>query len=331
MGGWADTIAARAAIMRDGLDLARLEGLEIGALCFPMVHRSDGPITYVDHTTTEALRRTYADNPTIRADDIVTVDAVWGEQDLLDCLGGRRVDYIMASHVAEHVPDLVTWLGECRSVLKPGGQLRLALPDSRFSHDALRAETRLTDLLAAWLLRARRPQVRDVLDFRLLSSTAIDGPAIFAGTATPRDAVPDVAFDLAVETARWARDLPDRYFDVHCLVAQARGFAGLMEQLARHGLLPLACASMRDTAPPLFEYYVFMTPCDDPGTAAESWRRVQDTLHDPLPGSAAASAPSLEQAVAARDAALAELARLRQSASWRVTAPLRRIRARLPR
>ena len=333
MAAWNETIRTRAAIMREGLDLSRLHGLEIGALCYPMVHRSDGPITYVDHATAEALRATYADDVSIRPQDIVEVDAVWGTQTLSDCLGGARVDYIMASHVAEHVPDLITWLAECRSVLKPGGQLRLALPDCRFSHDAKRAETRLSDLLAAYVLRVRKPQVRDVLDFRLLSATGIDGNAIFHGTARAEEAMPDVAFELAVETAGWARDYPDHYFDVHCLVAQPRGFARLMEQLARQGLLPLACAAMRDTAPPLFEFYVFATPCDDPGKAAESWGRVQESLHDPLPGSAAgrASSKALDDALAARDAAQAELGRLQRSVSWRLTGPLRRVRARMRR
>lgn len=343
-----ETSRARARTMRAGLDIARLSGLEIGPLADPLVRKGEGAIRYVDHATTDELRATYADNPGVDASAIVEVDAIWGERSLLDCLGGESVDYVLASHVAEHVPDLVTWLAEVRSVLRPGGQLRLALPDARFSHDALREETRLIDVLAAWVLRARRPQVRDVLDFRLHVAPAIDARTIYDGTADLTKIAPQHSFDVAVESAGWARDLPDRYFDVHCWVMRPTTFARLMQRLAALGLLRLACAGMTDTAPPIWEFYAFLTPCDDVAEAERSWIEVQAGLRDPLPGSAAArrlaEAQAAEQARAERMARLdrelaetrAELAatqaRLRtqeRSLSWRLTRPLRVIRSAL--
>lgn len=354
MTAWDEPIRLRSQIMRDGLDLARLSGLEIGPLADPLVPRSDGRITYVDQADTPSLRRTYADNPRVDVERLVEVDAVWGERTLLECLDGRTVDYVMASHVAEHVPDLVTWLKEVREVLNPGGQVRLALPDIRFSPDALREETRLVDVLAAWILRARRPQVRDVLDFRLHEASAVDAASIFAGTAELGDVVPDHTFRDAYLAALHARIHADEYFDVHCLAVQAGSFARLMEKLAAHGLLQLACTRMIDTAPPLFEFYAFMMPCDDPMAVERSWRVAQSHLHDPLPGSAAARrvaeaaearrheerrvtelSQALSRAEAARIAAEAHAAEavaafeaIRRSRSWRITAPLRRIRAR---
>jgi predicted SAM-dependent methyltransferase len=35
---------------------------------------------------------------------------------------------VIASHVIEHTPDLVTWLAEIRAILQPNGTLRLAIP-----------------------------------------------------------------------------------------------------------------------------------------------------------------------------------------------------------
>ncbi len=52
-------------------------------------------------------------------------------------------DLLVASHVIEHVPDLITWLREIASVLKPTGQARLAIPDRRYTFDLLRVETQL--------------------------------------------------------------------------------------------------------------------------------------------------------------------------------------------
>ncbi len=351
---WNEATRLRSRIMRDGLDFGRLQGLEIGPLAHPMVHRTDGPVTYVDQADTASLRRTYARNSDVAADNIVEVDAIWGERTLLECLGGRTVDYVMASHVAEHVPDLITWLSEIRAVLNPGGQLRLVLPDKRFSHDALREENRLVDLLAAWVLRARRPQVRDVLDFRLHEASRVDGAQVYAGTATLTGVVPDHSFAVAVRSAQDARNHPQRYFDVHCLALQAGSFARLMQELAALGLLQLACVKMVDTAPPLFEFYAFLSPCDDPAAVEQSWRAARSHLHDPLPGSAAARrlaeaaetrqheerrmielSAALSRAEAARIAAEARAAEavaaveaIQRSRSWRLTAPLRRVRAR---
>ncbi|MCY7273284.1 MAG: class I SAM-dependent methyltransferase [Phormidesmis sp. CAN_BIN44] len=63
---------------------------------------------------------------------IVDVDYVWGEKSLIDLLETEApLDYVIASHVIEHVPDFIGWLSEVRGILKPGGILSLAIPDKR--------------------------------------------------------------------------------------------------------------------------------------------------------------------------------------------------------
>ena len=56
-------------------DLARLTGIEIGPLDKPLVRRDRGPVLYVDHADTAALRRKYADDPGVDLDALVEVDA----------------------------------------------------------------------------------------------------------------------------------------------------------------------------------------------------------------------------------------------------------------
>src|SRR5471032_2620523 len=60
-----------------GLDMSTETGVEIGALCLPVVARSDGTIFYVDHASTEDLREKYKNDPNVDIDSIVKVDAVW--------------------------------------------------------------------------------------------------------------------------------------------------------------------------------------------------------------------------------------------------------------
>ena len=103
-----------------GLDLKRLTGLEIGALDRPLVRAEDGAsVLYVDHVDTATLRQTYGHDPGVDPNALVEVHVVWGEQTLREALEARaaadpntprRVDYVIASHVLEHVPELDSWL-----------------------------------------------------------------------------------------------------------------------------------------------------------------------------------------------------------------------------
>src|SRR5580698_4965668 len=147
------------------LELNALEGLEIGALASPLVLPAEGNILYVDHADTHTLQRKYANQPTIDIEKIVRVNAVWGSNTLRECIPeGKKLDYVVASHVAEHVPDLITWLSEIHSVLQPAGTLRLAIPDRRYTFDYLRFESRLHDVIDAYLRRARAPLPRLIME-----------------------------------------------------------------------------------------------------------------------------------------------------------------------
>jgi hypothetical protein len=311
-------------MLRAGLDFAAMPGIEVGPLDNPVVTKADGDVTYIDIEDTEALRQRYEGK--LDTGRIVQVDAVWGDKTLSDCVQGRKFGYAIASHVAEHVPDLITWLGEMHAVLQPGAELRLAMPDCRFSFDILRHETRLVDVLHNYLLRARRPTVRDVLDFRLHYAPEMDSMDRFEGRVSATTFGPVHSLEVAMDSARWARDLPDTYFDVHCWVFQPRSFAGVMARLAAEGLVPFACRRLVDPAPRLLEFYAFLTPCPDRAQAAASWRAAAAAALDPIAGSADSARMTPEQRIAALEAALAAM---RGSTSWRITAPLRAVTERL--
>ena len=100
-------------------------GLEIGGLDRPLVVRSELPegseILYADHLSTEDLKRKYKADQTVDIDALVEVDIVCESGDLGDSLGGRLVDYIVASHVVEHIPNPIHWLQMLFDALRPGG------------------------------------------------------------------------------------------------------------------------------------------------------------------------------------------------------------------
>ncbi len=332
----ADYLARRRRLLKQGLELARLDGIEIGPLTDPVIGKGEGRVRYVDHADRAALEAKYRNIRIVDISRIVDVDVVWTGEPLLEAIGGNKVDYIIASHVLEHVPDLVTWLADAHDALTPQGQIRFVLPDKRFSFDALRDETRLTDILAAWVLRCRRPQVRDILDFQLNYAPAVDGQGIYEGVASLEDVRPKHSFAEAVEEAEYVRDRPDYYRDVHCWAFKPKTFAVLMGKLAEFGVLKFACAGMADSVWPMFEFFVFMRPCADREEICRSWREAAARMCDPLPGSAAAASlreagerqAALEEAARERDVLRLRLAEVQRSSSWRETAPLRRGRFR---
>jgi SAM-dependent methyltransferase len=317
--------SARAEKILAGLDLSALAGIEIGALDRPLVHRREGQVIYVDHAATATLRQKYAEDPNVNAAKIVDVDAVWGDCSMLEAVG-RRADYVVASHVIEHVPDLIGWLAEIHDVLVSAGQLRLAVPDRRFTFDYLRQESRLSDILDAWLAGARKPLPHAILDHALSAAVAIDAAEAWQGRVT--DPAPRYTFDAALALARDAAE-NGTYHDVHCWVFTPASFHQLMRRLAEAELLGFSCTRLIRTEPGDSEFFVHLRRCDDPVEAAASWQTILDAERDATAGKSSAVDPADR---GTDDALRAECELLRHrlglvlnSRSWRLTAPLRTV------
>jgi hypothetical protein len=250
------------------IDVARRVGVEIGALCRPLVTRQDGRVFYVDHADTATLREKYRTDPDVDLDTLVDVDAVWGERPLTEALE-QRVDYVVASHVVEHVPDLISWLGELASILRPEGEIRLAIPDRRFTFDYLRRETGLGDVVYAHMMRARIPLPHIVLDY-VLNVVKVDGGAAWKGEL--RAETLERHHSLAHAMACAAQAMDGVYHDVHCWVFTPSTFADLMIDLANRGLAVFECTQFFDTASMTIEFFVGLKPTADRDAAVLSWK-----------------------------------------------------------
>lgn len=108
-------------------------GLEIGPSFSPLLPKRDGyNVETLDHMDAEALRRKYA-GTAVDLSRIETVDYVGGLEQI-----HTQYDFIVASHVIEHVPDLLGFLQQCERLLSSSGILVLAVPDHRYAFDCLR-------------------------------------------------------------------------------------------------------------------------------------------------------------------------------------------------
>jgi Methyltransferase domain len=332
-----------------GLDLRHGVGIEIGPLDRPVVTKQDGEILYVDHADTASIRGKYQGNSDVNIASIVNVDAVWGTQTLQQAIGpARNVDYIIASHVIEHVPDIITWLDELRAVLKPRGQVRLAVPDRRFTFDYLRRETSLADILNSYLLRARKPLPISILDF-CLNVARVNSVDAWEHRVDPSRLKPSYTVDGAISIARDSLE-NGNYHDVHCWVFTPESFADLFAKAGEIGLIRFACGAFHDTEQYEMEFFVTLSVCDDPVEVVRSWRHMAQAVAHPQTACAcraglATPEPKLKarlehlEVLAAEQTALLKklvernsgelenlqrkLDSLYQSTSWRLTGPFR--------
>jgi hypothetical protein len=298
------------------IDTRRQRGLEVGALHHPVTDRASGAVFYVDHADTAALRSKYADHAEV--DDVVDVDVVWADRPLCAALDDAGVevpvDYVIASHVLEHVPNPIEWLHQVAEVLDDDGVLTLALPDKRYCFDARRASTDLADWLDAYATDRRRPTIRTMVDFWSLV-LPVDTPTLWADPSAYDDRP-------VLDGEAWARARSDAgaadYVDVHCSVFTPDSFVDLCRRLGALDLLPFRFVAFHPTAIGELEFFATLERLPS-SMAADERRAAQE-----------ASLPALSTPPVAAGAPEASYLRV-SPAEARVIAAKRRVMGRLRR
>jgi SAM-dependent methyltransferase len=168
----------RPAVLTTGEIMTRLEllrsmfdnsgtGLEIGPQGNGIAPRRDGFNTKIlDYIPADKLRVLHASTPEVKVHDIEEVDYVSGGKSLSEVIHEHGLfDYIIASHVIEHVPDFVGFLKDCEALLKPRGKLVLAVPDKRYCFDAFRPLTSVGDAIERHNNGGRHHSPSKILDY----------------------------------------------------------------------------------------------------------------------------------------------------------------------
>jgi SAM-dependent methyltransferase len=143
-------------------------GLEIGPSVGPLVKKSSGAkVEVVDHTDAAGLRNHYKDNETVNLANIEEVDYVVQGRSMYEAIAkGHYYDYIVASHVIEHTPDMLGFLKDCEKLLKDTGILLLAVPDKRHCFDVFQPLTSTGSVLQAHIDGRTRPTLGSIFDDR---------------------------------------------------------------------------------------------------------------------------------------------------------------------
>jgi SAM-dependent methyltransferase len=243
--------------MRDrvlaGQDISGLHGVEIGPLFRPLISKRESNVKYVDHCSTAELKGKYIGDPNVDPNNIVDVDFVWKDRPLKEVLGPLcPLDYIVASHVIEHVPDLVGWLEEMHNCLRPGGLLILIAPDKRFTFDVQRRTSSYEEVRAAYTEKRRRPGLRCVMD-HFANVVSADCYALWENYAIASD-LPFCHGPAFLELAAKHYD-EGRYIDVHCWVFTPWSFLELVGRAVQDTNLGFDLEYFRTTFSNDLEFY----------------------------------------------------------------------------
>lgn len=241
-------------LVLDGLNLSSKTVLEIGPLARPIVARNAArQVFYMDHCSTEDLRKKYQDERSLNVADIAEVDFVAADGRISNNVGSRKFDVIVASHVIEHVPDLIGWIEEASSVLTSNGVLALIVPDKRYTFDVCRRLSPHREIEAAYRERRTRPGLWNVVDHfaNVVSARADD---LWRAPETALEAAPIHSPD---DVERALTDWKNGgYIDCHAWVFTPEHFNGIMTWANEKCGLPVTVKKIIDTKFRNLEFYV---------------------------------------------------------------------------
>lgn len=221
-------------------------GLEIGPSYNPIAPKKLGfNIEIADHMDAESLRKKYTAWG-VDGGAIEDVDYVIGQNGLFASIGEQRArfDYILASHVIEHVPDIIQFLVDCEKILKVGGTLSLVIPDKNFCFDAIKPLSTTGQILQAHLDRRQRHSPGTIFDAHSLHLTN-EGQIVWPNKTPTNLKLMHTMLEAKQITDNYIAG--DRYLDVHAWQFSPTSFEFIISNLIELGFISLEIASLFDT------------------------------------------------------------------------------------
>jgi len=209
-------------------------GLEIGPSHNPIAPKKRGfNVHILDHVSAVELREKYKGHG-VEIDNIEEVDFVWRGEPLLELIGHEHCyDWIVASHVIEHVPDPISFLAQCEKLLKPNGVLSLIVPDKRYCFDYFHPPSSTGEVLDAFDQKRTRPSPGKVFDH---FSRAAKRNNQIAWSSTARGPI-EFVHDFDEARIQWERARSvNEYVDVHNWRFTPASFRMLLSDLQALGL-----------------------------------------------------------------------------------------------
>ncbi len=300
-----------------GIDVSRGVGLEIGPLSSPILSKSEANIFYLDHMSTPDLREKYKDEP-VTLEKIVNVDYVLQENNLDQTVKGKKFDYVLASHVIEHIPDMVSWLAQLEGILRPEGVVSLIIPDKRYIFDISRRVTLPAEVVGAHLDKLGRFSSAMIYDFASECKVEVETTRAWRDPEfcleSPKRWDIEDAYRMCLDNLD-----PTKYVDCHCFVFTPRSFVDILKALMQHRLLNFEVVSFLETQENEIEFYVSLKKIDPKKVTLKHQLNSLPVFSEEVD-----PVKQLQQEV---DRLQSALSLMTNSVSWKVTSPLRKVKS----
>jgi len=229
-------------------------GVEIGPSHNPIAPRKDGyRVHIIDHLDKPGLMEKYAGH-NVCLENIEDVDYIWNGESYADLVGtSGYYDWLIASHVIEHTPDLISFINDCDEVLKESGLLILAVPDARFCFDCFRPLTGLARVVDSHLDKKVRHTAGTAVEHLLYGCTK-GGKIAWQGGAGGHYAFMHTGSE--VQAALQQSSENSAYHDYHAWCFTPGSFRFLIEELFSLGLINVREAKFIPTGG--FEFFVVL-------------------------------------------------------------------------
>lgn len=228
-------------------------GLEIGPSHNPIAPKKKGfNVHILDHASATELRIKYQGHG-VNLDNIEEVDFVWHGEPLQELIGETSCyAWIIASHVIEHVPDLVSFLQQCEELLNSTGVLSLVIPDKRYCFDYFSSTSSTGSVLDAYAEKRVKPSHGQIFDY---FADASKRNGNIAWSSDGQGGANELAHTFSDTQAQWTRSVSTTaYIDAHCWRFTPASFRLLVSDLLNLGLINLEIKAEFDTTG--CEFYV---------------------------------------------------------------------------
>ena len=228
-------------------------GIEIGPSHNPIAPKKEGyKVHIIDHMSREQLIVKYKDHH-LNLENIEEVDFVWqGGKNYAKLTGKNKYyDWIIASHVIEHTPDLIGFLNNCDAILKDDGVISLAVPDKRYCFDHYRPITGISKIIDNHFQKTTIHTPGTVAEY-FLNVVSKSGRIAWNSSTTGK-----YNFCHSLEQAIQDMNLvlnENKYLDVHAWCFVPHSFRLIIHDLFCLGLIPFQEVDFFPTAG--FEFYV---------------------------------------------------------------------------
>ncbi len=217
-------------------------GLEIGPSHSPILPKKEGYHSLVvDAFSTDELMDKYRDLA-VDIDKIEEVDYIWRGENLSKIIPeAGHLDYMLASHVIEHIPDFLGFFQQSQQLLASEGQLILVVPDKRKCFDYFRPVSTTGQILQAFHAKHTVHTVAAVFDNHANYASYNGYGSWFSSDEKKKI---DLKSNVKGAYQLFLKALEDKsYYDVHGWVFSPASFLLIIKDLIELELLHLEVES----------------------------------------------------------------------------------------